>query len=75
MENHYAVLECQEDSSLETIKKNYQRLALKYHPDKQTTNNDSGIPDCEHFVKIRNAWIILSDVVLRTEFDIKWKQR
>jgi DnaJ-class molecular chaperone len=53
------------------LKKAYQALALKYHPDKAT----SSASNQETFIKINHAWTILRDHRLREQYDVKWKER
>ena len=65
----YQILQCEENCSAETLKKNYQKLALLRHPDKQ------GNDDEDDFVILNKAWRILGDPDLRSEYDMKRKQR
>ena len=74
MEDFYAVLECNPESSLEEIKSSFQKLALKYHPDKATVNSTESTTNDE-FVKISKAWKVLGNVSSRKEYDARWKQR
>jgi curved DNA-binding protein CbpA len=60
--DYYKVLKCQKSDPIEKIKKNYRKLALKYHPDK----NPSGE---EQFKKIAEAYEVLSDEKRRKEYD------
>ena len=39
------ILELPEDASIEEASKNYRKLSLKYHPDKQEQNFLKGIQD------------------------------
>lgn len=39
--NAYELLECHETDDLDTIKANYRRLILKYHPDKLASESTS----------------------------------
>jgi DnaJ-class molecular chaperone len=59
----YSILEVEQNSTLNDIKKAYKKLALKYHPDK--TNNDS----TSKFIEISNAYNILSDENKRKEYN------
>lgn len=70
MENLYEIMECSEDASFEKLRQNYQKLVLRYHPDKNIDNVSN-----EKFVKVKKAWDILSDKKLKEDYDIKWKQR
>jgi DnaJ family protein B protein 6 len=57
-----------EVASEDQIKKAYRKLALKHHPDKQTT--DQGKQDAHaKFAKISNAYELLSDASKRREYD------
>lgn len=63
MTNFYKVLNCDEDASLEEIRKNYRELILKFHPDKQN------VKDSYQFCIIQEAWNVLSDPRRRQLFD------
>jgi len=75
----YALLEVSETSSAEQIKKQYRKLALQHHPDKHgggAKNNDSapaekgGLSEKDMlFVKIQEAYDILSDQTRRRQYD------
>jgi DnaJ-class molecular chaperone len=60
----YSILEVEENSTLNDIKKAYKKLALKYHPDKTNTDSTS------KFIEISNAYNILSDENKRKEYNI-----
>ncbi len=64
MTDYYKVLEVSESADQETIKKSYRKLALKYHPDK---NSESGAE--ERFKKIAEAYDILSDPEKKRKYD------
>jgi DnaJ family protein B protein 6 len=64
----YQVLGVPEDASEDQIKKAYRKLALKHHPDKQST--DEGRQQAHVvFAKISNAYELLSDPNKRQEYD------
>ncbi|XP_039280295.1 DPH4 homolog [Nilaparvata lugens] len=63
-ETLYEILECTTDASTETIKENYQRLAMLYHPDKCSDGNNT-----ERFVAIDKAWKVLRDPQSRKTYD------
>lgn len=65
--NLYELLEIEQNSSNNEIKKAWKKLALKYHPDKNKNNNKSS----EKFLKIKHAYDILSNEELRKEYDKK----
>jgi DnaJ family protein C protein 9 len=57
----YEILEVESTASTEDIKKNYKKLALKYHPDKGGS--------AEHFKALSVAHSILSDPEKRKQYD------
>ena len=59
--SHYETLGLQPSSSQEEIKKAYQRLAMKTHPDRGGT--------AEEFRQVREAYEILGDVHKRAVYD------
>jgi DnaJ-class molecular chaperone len=61
----YNILNLTEDSSNEQIKYNFKKLALKYHPDKNKSNDAN-----EKFNQIRIAYEILSDPVKKQKYDM-----
>ena len=65
MTNYYDILGISKDSSHETIKKAYRKLAVKYHPDKNP--NDKVAED--KFRKITEAYETLKDPVKRQNYD------
>lgn len=58
----YKILNVDENSTLDAIRKQYRVLALKYHPDKSEANEDM-------FKQITNAYNVLSDAQKRREYD------
>lgn len=76
----YALLEVSEGATPEQIKKQYRKLALQHHPDKhggadadkETTGTEKagGLSDQDMlFIKIQEAYEVLSDVTRRRQYD------
>lgn len=63
MESLYDVLGVNKDATMSDIKKSYHRKAKDIHPDK-TSNNTS-----EEFIKLKQAYDILSDEEKRKKYD------
>lgn len=64
MKDYYKILEVPEDADLESIKKSYRSLALKYHPDKNHS------PDAEDkFKMISEAYGVIGDSEKRRKYD------
>lgn len=61
----YNILNLDHNASQEDIKKSYKKLALKYHPDKNNNNELSK----KNFLKIKNAYDILSNIELKKKYD------
>ncbi|RLM79558.1 hypothetical protein C2845_PM12G23900 [Panicum miliaceum] len=64
--DYYKVLEVDYDASDDTIKLNYRRLALMWHPDKHKGDNDV----TAKFQEINEAYKVLSDPAKRLEYDL-----
>lgn len=69
--DHYSILECDENSSFEDIKRKYQELALKYHPDKAMISDQV---DRGNFHSINQAWNILKEPESRQKYDLEQKR-
>jgi DnaJ-class molecular chaperone len=67
--NLYQILELENNASTEDIRKSYKRLSLKYHPDKQIKSKLSEKEKSLQFIKIRDAYEILSDSAKRKKYD------
>ncbi|KAG4071960.1 hypothetical protein HA402_006121 [Bradysia odoriphaga] len=66
----YEILNCDRTASTDEIKKSYQTLILKHHPDKQEQNSKS-----EVFVRLNEAWHILRDPDKRRAYDAEILQK
>ena len=62
--DYYEVLGVSKTSSTDEIKKQYRKLALKFHPDRNKSS-EAG----EHFKEISEAYAILSDTEKRQVYD------
>jgi curved DNA-binding protein CbpA len=69
-ENPYAVLGVSVNATEADIKSAYRKAALRYHPDKQTNEQDRQSAT-ERFAKLSNAYEILSNPELKRKFDIE----
>ncbi|XP_010939740.1 uncharacterized protein [Elaeis guineensis] len=65
--DYYRILEVDYDATEETIRSNYIRLALKWHPDKKKGEDTA----TSKFQEINEAYKVLSDPVKRREYDKK----
>lgn len=68
----YNILEVSPDATLAEIRKSYQNLVLKHHPDK--VENKSEVSN-DSFMKIDKAWKILRDEELRRQYDAEAGQK
>lgn len=67
MKDHYKTLGIKPNSTAEQIKKAYQKLALKFHPDKNVGNEEAAT---KFFKEIREAYEILGDAQQRSQYDV-----
>jgi len=65
MIDYYSVLNLNENSSDDEIKKSYRKLALLYHPDKNINNHEAELK----FKEINEAYTILSDPKKKRNYD------
>lgn len=62
---YYDILEVSRDAQPIDIKKAYRRLALQHHPDRNNGSKEA----TEKFKEIGEAFSVLSDPILRSEYD------
>ena len=62
--DYYEVLGVSKSTSIDELKKQYRKLALKFHPDR---NKSAEAP--EHFKEISEAYAVLSDTEKRQLYD------
>ena len=62
--DYYEVLGVSKDASLNEIKSQYRKLALKFHPDRNKSHDA-----VEHFKEISEAYAVLSDKEKRSVYD------
>lgn len=67
MKDYYRILEVHTNASPEVIKKAYQTLALKYHPDRHKPSKKKWAE--EQFRELSEAYQVLIDPVKRREYD------
>jgi preprotein translocase subunit Sec63 len=65
--DYYKVLGVEYDAGEDSIRTNYLRLALKWHPDKHGDANAATLK----FQEINEAYRVLSDPVKRYEYDMQ----
>lgn len=63
--DYYEILGVSRDAEADTIKKEYRKLAMKYHPDKNPDNKEAE----EKFKEASEAYEILSDPEKRQLYD------
>mmetsp|Transcript_887 Transcript_887/g.1414 ORF Transcript_887/g.1414 Transcript_887/m.1414 type:complete len:298 (+) Transcript_887:279-1172(+) len=73
-EDPYKILNVPHDATPSQIKSSYRKLALKHHPDKQSTEADR-VAATQIFAKISGAYEILSDAKLKAEYDASQQQQ
>ena len=67
--DYYELLRVSPGAEIESIQRVHRALAARYHPD----NTETG--DIEKFLRVNEAFKILSDPERRKEYDDKYKQR
>ncbi len=68
--DYYEVLGVDKKASESEIKTAYRRIAIKYHPDRQTGKSDAEKKDAEEkFKEAAEAYSVLSDATKRQQYD------
>ena len=66
----YAVLDLKSDTTPESIKKAYRRLALLYHPDKHVSSSENTRAEAsKKFQQVGFAYSVLNDPTKRARYD------
>ncbi|TPX47101.1 hypothetical protein SeMB42_g03455 [Synchytrium endobioticum] len=76
--SHYETLNVAPDAEIENIRREYLRLALKLHPDKQLSNESIAPANAEshrQFQIVARAYEVLSDPVQRADYDAKLREQ
>lgn len=66
MKDHYKTLGIEPNATAEQIRKAYQKLALKFHPDKNVGNENAA---SENFKDIGEAYAVLGDPQQKAQYD------
>ena len=67
--DYYKILEVSENEDISEIKKQYRKLAMKYHPDRNAGDERAA----KKFREITEAYEVLSNEKKRKEYDCKRK--
>jgi curved DNA-binding protein CbpA len=70
MKDYYAVLGIARTATVDEIKQAYRKLAWEYHPDRNAGNKEKEAI----FKQITEAYLILSDVYKRSDYDFKYEK-
>jgi DnaJ family protein C protein 7 len=67
--DYYAILGVEKDANEIQIKKAYKKLAIKYHPDKNSSSEEAQKLAEKTFRDVSDAYTVLSDPKKRNQFD------
>lgn len=67
--DYYKILEIEKDADAAAIKKAYRKLALKWHPDKNSATEEQKAKADKMFKDIGEAYAVLSDPDKRKRYD------
>ncbi|GAO43629.1 DnaJ domain-containing protein [Flavihumibacter petaseus] len=71
IKDYYALLEIKPGASEGAVKKAFRKLAMRYHPDRNTGNTFAA----SHFREIQEAYEVLSNPVKRSEYhQQRWRE-
>ncbi|XP_069479644.1 dnaJ homolog subfamily C member 24 isoform X2 [Ambystoma mexicanum] len=72
----YSMLGAKSTDSLTELKQKYQKLAIKYHPDKQSADVPAGELEerVQRFIEIDQAWKILGNEETKKEYDLQQRE-
>jgi DnaJ family protein C protein 7 len=68
--DYYKVLEVEKNATDDQIKKAYRKLALRWHPDKNSASEEQRLAAEAKFKDINEAYSILSDPEKKKKFDL-----
>ncbi|MBN3284470.1 DJC24 protein, partial [Polyodon spathula] len=69
----YNILDANPSESLQELKQKYQKLALLYHPDKQSPDVPAGELEqrVQRFIEVDQAWKILGNEETKKQYDLQ----
>ncbi|XP_066556613.1 dnaJ homolog subfamily C member 24 [Amia ocellicauda] len=69
----YAILDANPSENFQELKQKYQKLALLYHPDKQSPDVPPGEVEqrVQRFIEVDQAWKILGNEETKREYDLQ----